>query len=242
VTCHDLILLKFPFSNIRDKILAKITKKSLEKADTIIALSINTKNDIKKYLKTNAKIYQIYSPVILKPYKNIKINYPNFILHIGNHFYKNRQLAIKFFKYLSKKTNNKYSLVCVGGIKPSETKLLNDDELKKKIFFLENVSEIQIANLYKKCRFLLVTSLYEGYGYPILEAYFYKKKIISTSSGSLKEIVLKRYLSTKNTINNFYKVYKSNLNLRKTNLDSKLLKKINNKKNYKNFYNKIYSL
>ena len=163
-------------------------------------------------------------------------------MHIGNHFYKNRSLAINFFKYLSKKSKKKYSLVCVGEVKPKEKKLLNDIETKNKIFFLKNISEPYMASLYKKCRFLLVTSLYEGYGYPILEAYNFKKKIISTSSGSLREIVLKHFLSRKNTVNNLYKIYKSNLNFKKTYLGSKLLKNINNKKKYKNFYNKIYSL
>lgn len=242
VTCHDLILLKFRLNNIKDRILAIITKKSLEKANIIIALSINTKNDIKKYLKTEAEIYQIYSPVIFKPYRDMRIKYKNFILHIGNHFYKNRSLAINFFKYLSKKSKKKYCLVCVGEVKPNEKKLFNDIEIKNKIFFLNNISEPYMASLYKKCRFLLVTSLYEGYGYPILEAYYFKKKIISTSSGSLKEIVLKNFLSSKNTVNSLYKVYKSNLNFKKTYLGSKLLKNINNKKKYKNLYNKIYSL
>ena len=241
VTCHDLILLKYRFQSIKDKILAFITKKSLEKANIIIAVSINTKKDVKKYIKTKAKIYQIYSPIIFKAKKNLNIKYKKFILHIGNHFYKNRSFAINFFRFLLKNTKVKYSLVCVGTIQPHEKKLLYDLNLNKNIFFLKNISETKIVNLYKKCEFLLVSSLYEGYGYPVLEAYHYKKKIIATSSGSLNEILINSYKSDKMAIKSFYRVYKSNLSKNETHLGTKILDKINNKIKYKIFYNKIYS-
>ena len=241
VTCHDLILIKFHFKNLKDRVLSIITKKSLEKADVIIAASLNTKQDIRKYLSTKAKIYQIYHPVLFKSHKNKNIKFQNFILHIGNAFYKNRRLAINFFKFLSKKNKNKYSLVCIGEIKPDEKKFLKNENIRKNVYFIKNISEAKVISLYKKCRFLLVTSLYEGYGYPILEAYYYKKKIISTSAGSLKEIVLSNYTSHKNTVKSLYNVYKLNSKINKTKQGLELLKKINNKEGYKNFYNKIYS-
>jgi glycosyltransferase involved in cell wall biosynthesis len=56
------------------------------------------------------------------------------------------------------------------------------------IVLLHEVSDAQLAMLYRSCAFALFPSLYEGFGLPLVEALGYGKLCISSNAGALSEI------------------------------------------------------
>ena len=246
ITCHDMILFKLKVTKLRDKLLKKFNLLGLKKANHIIAVSKNTKKDIKKYLKKNIKISHIYQLIPHIKYINANRQVKEkYILHIGNHLYKNRYLALEFINLLIKKKITKYKLVCVGEIRNQERNYIKKNSLQKYIQFFQNISDKKIFSLYKFSSYIIITSNYEGFGVPVIETYHHKKKLLSSTNGSLKEIVIPDFKIKKYTKYGFFNLFKKLEKIE--NLNSKILKKslkilniINNKDRYLKSYDKIY--
>jgi glycosyltransferase involved in cell wall biosynthesis len=56
------------------------------------------------------------------------------------------------------------------------------------IILLHEVSDRQLAMLYRSCAFALFPSMYEGFGLPLVEALGYGKLCVSSNAGALSEI------------------------------------------------------
>ena len=56
------------------------------------------------------------------------------------------------------------------------------------IVLLHDVSDGQLAMLYRSCAFTLVPSMYEGFGLPLVEALNYGKLCVSSNTGALSQI------------------------------------------------------
>jgi glycosyltransferase involved in cell wall biosynthesis len=168
-TFHDI---NFSTLNPSPKIVT-LQKKSLERADKIIAISKNTKQDLIRLfnIKEN-KIVVIYHGIDLPPscnHENSIIKEP-YILYVGtrtNH--KNFHRLIKAFAVLSKEYPE-IKIVCTH-------KKFNTTELNQfKSLHIENqiihisATEEMMSNLYQNALFFIFPSLYEGFGMPILEA------------------------------------------------------------------------
>ena len=69
------------------------------------------------------------------------------------------------------------------------TKLIAKLDLKGKISFHSELSEIEIVNLYSSAQIAVIPSLYEGFGFGAGEALACSLPLISTHSGGLKEVV-----------------------------------------------------
>ena len=69
------------------------------------------------------------------------------------------------------------------------TKLITKLDLKGKISFHSELSEIEIVNLYSSAQIAVIPSLYEGFGFGAGEALACSLPLISTHSGGLKEVV-----------------------------------------------------
>ncbi len=246
ITCHDMILFKIKITKFRDKLLKKLNLLGLKRANHIIAVSKNTKKDIKKYLKKNVKISHIYQQIPHKKYINVnKQVKEKYILHIGNHVYKNRLLAFEFINLLIKKKITKYKLVCVGKISNQERNYIKINNLNKYIQFFQNISDKKIFSLYKFSSYVIVTSNYEGFGIPVIETYHHRKKLLSSTNGSLKEIVIPDFGVKNYTKYGFFNLFQKLEKSEK--LNSKILKKslkilniINNRDKYLKNYNEIY--
>ncbi|MDD3861685.1 MAG: glycosyltransferase family 1 protein [Candidatus Gracilibacteria bacterium] len=171
--------------------------KVIRNASLLIAISENTKNDILKLYKTNAKIEGIYpgisAPNLVTPelkeagLSQIKSPY---LLYVGTiEPRKNLNLLVDAFLELKSEHNLPHSLVLAGGIgwkiKPLLNRLKNH---QKDIILTGYITEEQKASLYKHADTLIYPSLYEGFGLPPLEAMSYGIPVICSTGGSLKEI------------------------------------------------------
>ena len=199
VTIHDLIFMKYPelYSFFDRKIHFFKFKKAARQADTIIAISEQTKTDIIQYLKVNPNkikvIYQGCNSIFKEKFTKteikkciVKYKLPeNFILNVGTiETRKNVLLAVKAIKDIDIK------LVIVG--KKTDynleiEKYIEDNKLQEKIIFHSGLSLTELAILYQLAKIFVYPSLYEGFGIPIIEALYSKTPVITTIGGVFPE-------------------------------------------------------
>jgi glycosyltransferase involved in cell wall biosynthesis len=83
------------------------------------------------------------------------------------------------------------NLVCVGmrgwGVNDFLTDVSGDPRIKDRIRLLHNVSDIELAFLYRACLFTVYPSLYEGWGLPVVESLAFGKFCLCSNAGSLPE-------------------------------------------------------
>ncbi len=199
VTIHDLSFLYFPKEFLlKDLIQLKLwTKYSIKKANKIIAVSKTTKKDIiKNYNIPEEKIEVIYNGYEkisnTKSEKfTIKIQNKPYILYVGTiQPRKNINVLIEAFSKF-KLLYPEYQLIIAGKkgwLYKDIFKKVIDFGLEDCVFFTDYISENQLIFLYKNASCLVMPSLYEGFGMPLLEAMNFDCPVISSYSSSLPEI------------------------------------------------------
>ena len=120
-----------------------------------------------------------------------------FVLHVGT-FEKRKNITtlIKAFKILVDKGSADLNLVLVG--KASNKPALNDiDNIKgliskmglaNRVILTGYLSDAQVAYLYKKASLYVFASFNEGFGLPVLEAFYYKVPLIVADNSCLTEV------------------------------------------------------
>ena len=173
ITVYDLIHEKFPsfYGQSNNK------KKFLQYYDLIICISETTKKDlIEFYGISEKKIKVIYLSgdhiLSVKPIKDYpKLRNKPFLLYVGSREkYKDFPTLLKAFGG-SKKLKKDFDLVCFGGGKFSarENSYFSELNIIDNIIQIDGGDEI-LKYLYTNCRLFVATSIYEGFGIPILEA------------------------------------------------------------------------
>lgn len=135
----------------------------------------------------NGKISVFYSPMKTAERESvIKNNELRKLIESGQKFMiivsanrplKNAERMIRAFSMFSK--TNKYKLVTIGWDKP----LFRDH------ITLPYISSSDLENAYMHCQALLYPSLFEGFGYPPLEAMKYGKPVICSYACSMPEVL-----------------------------------------------------
>jgi len=178
VTIHDMIPERFP-GDFRGLAVTREWKRMFsQRADKIIAVSENTKKDIVElYGIKEEKIVVIhhgisFSPEIMERAHFTKPVFQRYVLFVGvRRGYKNFERLLRAVAPLIKK-DMVDGVVCVGGgnFERNEQQLI--DELGMTEFVLRyDVSDEELAYLYKKASVFVFPSLYEGFGFPLLEAF-----------------------------------------------------------------------
>ncbi|MCK5080651.1 MAG: glycosyltransferase family 4 protein [Candidatus Moranbacteria bacterium] len=211
VTIHDLILFHFPtFKNstlnrfyYSLKLLAYriVINLAVRKALVIIAISEFTKKDLVETLNVPGnKIKVIYqgcnllgqkadqkSETILKKYGIIK----PYILYVGNAYpHKNLKRLSQVFSSFKKK-NPGVSLVLAGGRDYFYQRLEEkaQKENLKGIIFPGFIDESDLVTIYQESESVVFPSLYEGFGFPPLEALVCEKSVACSKKTSMPEIL-----------------------------------------------------
>jgi len=170
-----------------------VQKKSIARADKIIAISHNTKKDLIEYWNINPdKIEVIHHGVDKNRIENLSlkryIDNP-YILYVGERDgFKNFDRFAVAFSALSKKYKD-LKLVCSGkGFNPDEkSKLAQLDILDKTLQI--SADERTMAMLYRDAILYVNPSLSEGFGMPILEAMVYNCPVAISNTSCFPEIV-----------------------------------------------------
>ena len=193
LTVYDMIHEIFPEHFVSDTKTIPQKKMLIERADKIIAISKQTKEDILKFYPTVPpdKIDVVYlSQSIIESRALIADQLPiNFILFVGNRgAYKNFKLFIETAVSFLKADPSLY-IVCAGGgrllEKESEMlKLLGIDER----VIQKNYKDSELASFYKAAKVFVFPSAYEGFGIPTLEAMQCGCPVILADSSCLPEV------------------------------------------------------
>jgi glycosyltransferase involved in cell wall biosynthesis len=105
---------------------------------------------------------------------------------------KNWHNLVLAHKYLQDKYNWKLNLVLSGSVIDSKyynqlLQIIENNQIQNVIWQL-NIDEQTKKHLIKKCEFVVYPSFYEGFGFPILEAFEYDKVVVTSRISSMPEI------------------------------------------------------
>src|SRR3989338_5448392 len=203
VTIHDLAYLYYPEDFIKKDLwqLKNWTNFSINQAKRIIAVSKTTKKDIiKNYDVDEDKVSVIYNgyekisqklKVKSQKYNSKVKSKEPFILFVGTiQPRKNLEVLIDAFDKFTQ-TNKEFKLVIVGKkgwLYENIFEKVKTMNLEKKVIFTDHVSDSELIWLYKNAFCLVLPSLYEGFGIPVLEAMNFDCPLIASFSSSLPEI------------------------------------------------------
>lgn len=193
VTIHDMVQELYAKEQVKN-ILSK--KLAIYQSDAIIAISKNTKKDILKiYPDVNPdKIRVIYHGTnhLPNPCKPNSSEVPKkYLLFVGKRSgYKNVKVVFDAFSEVIKSNSyNDLRLVLVGGGKldKNEYSYLKFLHIEKHVIQMD-VSDAELAYLYDSAIAFIYPSKYEGFGFPILEAFDNCCPVISSNTSSLPEV------------------------------------------------------
>lgn len=199
-TIHDLAILKYPETAHPDvmKMHLKAWKRLKERNAQIIAISRATKNDILELLGFPAEnIHVIYEalPVEVQQVgqlltdeeveaikRRLRLDRP-FIFFVGTREpRKNLQRLIEAWEPLA----NDIDLVIAGEAGWDETS--RSQARQQHLRFLGRVTDQELAVLYSEAELFAYPCLYEGFGLPILEAFYYGTPVVTSGVSSMVEI------------------------------------------------------
>lgn len=202
LSMHDIIFLTHPELYPRvDRFLYK--KKyigSCERADRIVAISQETKNDLVEYVGIKEDkidvIYQGCNPVFHQPFtaehdKKIADKYG-----LPGHFMlivcaleerKNHKLIMQAMT----KTRTDLPLVIVGretAYKQELKKTIAELHLEQRVIFCHHVETKELPSFYRLASLFIFPSLSEGFGIPILEAMTCSTPVIASKCACFYEV------------------------------------------------------
>jgi glycosyltransferase involved in cell wall biosynthesis len=110
-----------------------------------------------------------------------------YFLCVGNRKkHKNELMVLDAFSLLSKKMD--YDLVFIGNESKSYIKKINELRLNNKVWFLKNLSQTKMINLYRNASAFICPSLYEGFSLTVVEAMASKIPVFASDIEVHREI------------------------------------------------------
>jgi len=205
VTIHDTIAIDHPHWCKPSNALyyGLIIKQTIKKASKIIVPSHSTADNLKSHFSVNGSTINIIYPGIdpifntnKKPWcqNQIRIRYnlpQRYILFVGNIEPKKNILGLLNTYKLLQKKGLPHKLVLVGK-KGWKNKNVYREILKTKnenVIFTGYVDRPDLPFVYQMADVFVFASLYEGFGFPPLEAMACGTPVVASSSGALKETV-----------------------------------------------------
>ncbi|HEX8349176.1 MAG TPA: glycosyltransferase family 1 protein, partial [Hymenobacter sp.] len=194
LTVHDMIheIYKeyFPLldSTSRDKQLL------CNKANQIVTVSNKTKEDLLDIFKLpEDNIHTIplassFADVLPSRPKNAE-RLEHYILFVGNRSnYKNFYYATTALADLLK-SDKQLNILCTGvPFKKQELQFFKDLGIQGQMQHIYLKDDNELAWVYRNADLFIFPSLYEGFGFPLLEAFASECPVISSSGGSLPEV------------------------------------------------------
>ena len=187
--------LLYKFSRYRWYSFLKMQKKVAPKINNIITPSINSLKDISKDFNCDpSRITVIQNGLdidIFRPYKEI-LRYPLRLITTAS-----ADVPLKGLDYTLKslaelkKDFAGIHLIVIGKLKEEghTSRLIEKLNIQDEVTFKTNLTKEEIAKEYAKSSISLVSSLYEGFGYPVIEAMSCGVPLIAANTSSIPELV-----------------------------------------------------
>ncbi len=201
---HDVIPKAWPYGHTED-VVRNFDKamKVLDCVDAVITPSESTRNDIIKYYNMDEKkIFAIHSGVdeffqkvefSEKEKKEFLLRFnldENFLLFVGTiEPRKNLKNLLYAFKEIEYLIPHKLVIAGMKGWMCDEVfSLIRELALEERVIMTGYVGKEDLLMFYNLCGIFIYPSFYEGFGFPVLEAFRCKVPVITSNASSLKEI------------------------------------------------------
>jgi glycosyltransferase involved in cell wall biosynthesis len=209
ITVHDLIRYldldgeeTFIYRpNRRDQHYLHLDYEGIRKAMRIIAVSQSTKDDLIHCLdipdKRISVVYEGIDHSLFQPVSHRIYNYPYILFVSTEHPRKNFTTLLKAFSQLKSEPRFKeLKLVKVGNAGGQESDFRSQTmdvveslHLSTEVIFTDFVPEADLPAYYSGAEVFVLPSLYEGFGFPVLEAMACGCPVITSNTSSLPEVV-----------------------------------------------------
>ena len=210
LTVHDLVYYECPETmKTKNRIASSVLlRKSISKADKIIAVSKSTRDGIIKKFgdETRNKIEVIYESArefnidrntvdLLRDKYKMFIN-EKYILYLGTiEPRKNIDTLLDAFEMIRKSQKCKLVLGGKMGWKSNKTyKKMQNHKYKEDIIYLGYISDDEKYFLMKECLVFVFPSIYEGFGLPVVETMKCESIAVVANNSSLKELIERKEL------------------------------------------------
>jgi glycosyltransferase involved in cell wall biosynthesis len=203
VTIHDLISLKFPelYPWADRQIYRMKLKYACANADRVIADSAQTSSDIQELFSVGADRVRVI-PLACEPRfeqrigadekERVRKKYAlpgRFILSVGTiNSRKNLLALVKAFSLM--RDASTVALVAIGGggaYKRKVEAFVNERKLSDRVLFRDQVPSADLPAIYQQAELFAYPSLYEGFGYPIIEALKSRVPVVTSAGGCFPE-------------------------------------------------------
>jgi glycosyltransferase involved in cell wall biosynthesis len=183
-----------------DRVGLKLDALGLKRSEHIIAVSVSTKADLVHRLGIHEdRITVIYNGVdhgVFRPVLGSRFDFP-YILYVGSERpRKNLGMLLESFAILRRESSPIPGLRLVKVGLPGRTDEFRQTTiseigrlgLNNEVIFAEYVCDKDLAAYYSSALALVMPSLYEGFGLPIVEAMACGCPVLSSNSSSLPEV------------------------------------------------------
>lgn len=197
VTVHDVIHFLFPQffgPKLKIEVARHFLREIRRRAVLIFAVSQRTAADLCDLFHIPPeKIKVIYNGLAEEFFSHPRYSSPfpfPYILYVGNWKpHKNLETLLLAFSHLAKKYQDvKLALVGMED-NPSTRKIIEAYSLEGKCLLLGFLPSREVIRYLDGALFFVFPSLYEGFGLPPLEAMARGRAVLSSSGGSLKEVL-----------------------------------------------------
>ncbi len=210
VLCHDIIPLQFPYFYKQTDVIAfrQYYNEAFPLADLVVFTAQTTERDTLAYCKMHH--LRINDTRVVPPGADAAVprpssnNTPPPGLKRGHYVVlvstveprKGHQMIYNvWLRLLAEGVPQKKDFKLVFAGRPGWNvgalidRLKNDTHLGDSFQLLTSLDDDQLASLYDGAAFCLYPSIYEGYGLPIVEAFFRQKAVLASTGGAIPEVV-----------------------------------------------------
>ena len=205
-TIHDMAMYTMRDKYTKSQVFIKrfFMKNTIRNADKLICISNFTAKELKKYYPDvdENKIEVVYNGFEYKPMhiseqesKEVLNKFDidkKYLLYVGTISpHKNIDRLIEAFAILRKRGYD-YKLVISGKKGWMYEEILNKSRelnIENHVIFTDYVTDIELEVLYTHADVFTFPSLYEGFGFPPIEAMARKVPVVSSKEGALGEVV-----------------------------------------------------
>ena len=197
VTIHDLAFLTYPefYSKIYRTYFWFVVKYSLQNADMVVCDSESTRKDVLNYFRIpESRVKTVYLGVneaFLQNEKKTPLLKERYFLSITTH--PKRKNILRVLEAMAASNVLRELQYIIAGLISKEhltelTEIISQLNLQDNVIVRGYVSEDELISLYQNAEFLVYPSLYEGFGFPILEAMASFCPVITSDTSSLVEL------------------------------------------------------
>ncbi|MDP2189602.1 MAG: glycosyltransferase family 1 protein [Sphingobacteriaceae bacterium] len=203
VTIHDLIFLRYPewYPRLDRYFYKRKFLAACQEADVIVAISEQTADDIIQFFKIAPEkvrvIYQDVLPEFRAPLDaTFELTFleklgiaPGYILSVGS--FEERKNQKRLLKAYAQLPDDRPALLFVGR-KNKHWKqleaLIKELGIQSEVFVLDQVNVEGLKVLYKHAKFTAYTSIFEGFGLPVLESLVCGTPVLAANNSCLEEV------------------------------------------------------